>query len=114
MHWRKLVGWTQRAYYQSNRETFELEPLSFRRRSVLRLTQIGLGHSIRPPASTGHPSLPSNWARLYLANGKIEFICLGCLEPICVVTTAHDASAHLDSHACRREEPKRSAVAAFV
>jgi len=109
MRWTTLLSWT-RAYYR-DRQAFDLGPPSFAERPPSRLRQIGREDRIETPAFSWQ-SLPSNWARRYSANGKIEFICLNCLEPICAVRSAHEASAFLDSHVCRHEESKRLAASA--
>lgn len=89
MTWKRLALWS-RASYRSDQPAVELEPLAH----------------LQP--------LPSNCARLYLANGSIEFICLACLEPVCVVRRAHHASALLASHVCHHEQAEHSALAASV
>ena len=51
-------------------------------------------------------------AHRYLADGRIELICLACLRPICVVRDSQHADAGLSGHICsvpassRREESK--------
>jgi hypothetical protein len=50
---------------------------------------------------------PGAYARRYLTDGQIEFICLRCLKPICVVRDSRGADAGLAGHFCANPMPRR-------
>jgi hypothetical protein len=49
-------------------------------------------------------------AHRYLADGRIEFICVSCLSSICTVSHEEDAITQLRVHTCPTVEPEKQTV----
>lgn len=70
------------------------------------------GPWFRPKASVIYDPHSPMFAHRYLQDGRTEFICMNCLEVVCSIQRAEDASTHLKTHACQSAEWSLSALRA--